>query len=89
MYLDTTKFSYQILLRLNPNFVKIEWHLHGQKNRSIFTQWRGGGGSWLPHPPAPSFLSNFRDKMVAPIGKMFSRTDAPRMCLQPKKFGLE
>ena len=27
-----------------PKFVTIECHLHGQKNRSTFAQWEGGGG---------------------------------------------
>ena len=39
-----------------PNFVKIECHLHGLKNRSTFAQWRGGGNC---HPTSTFPLHNF------------------------------
>ena len=72
MYLDTTKFSDQILSRLNGIFVvrKI-----GQFLLS---------GALVAALLSILLLSNIRDKKVAPIGKIFSWTDSPRMCLQPK-----
>ena len=51
---------------------KIECHLHGWKNKSVFPQGGGGGGT-------------FKAKRVASIRKNFSWTDAPWMCLKPVK----
>ena len=54
----------QILLRLS--------HLHGWKNRSIFSPWGGGGGGEgkgeiVATPSSTLSLSNFRAKTVGPI----------------------
>ena len=42
-----------ILSYLLPKFVKVECHLHAQKNRSTFAQWGMGGGvvATPQHPP--------------------------------------
>ena len=94
MYLDTTKFSNQILSRLNGIFMvrKIgQFLLSGGGGGGGGGGGDGGGGGGLVATPLSILpLSNFRDKMVAPIGKIFSWTDAPRMCIQPKVwFGIK
>ena len=75
MYLDTIKFSHQILSRLNGIFMvrKI-----GQLLLS------GGFGCRTPQHP----LSNFRDNMVAPVSKTF-HGQIPQGCAYSQKFGLE
>ena len=61
MYLDTTKFSHQILSRLNGIFMV----------RKIGKFLVSGGEGVVATPLSILPLSNFRDKMVAPVRKNF------------------
>ena len=82
MYLDTTKFSHQILSRLNGIFMV-------RKIGQFLLSGGGGGGRGLVAAPLSILpLSNFRDKMVAPIGKFF-HGQMPQGCAYSQKFGLE